>query len=259
MGLLTKILVKIAAPIPKIDSFQKYLFVGPHPDDIEVGAGGTAAKLCRLGKEVRFLVVTDGAYGTDKKEYDKEELIKTRQEEATKSANILGAAKISFLPYRDGGDYDENEIKYDIMKEILEFKPDVVFCPDPNLKTECHSDHLKVGRATSSAFMFNYISGVAFDKFGLDKHEGKVLAYYYTTEPNTYFGVKNQDLKKQSDAMTSFASQFKVVNGFDQLKYLILYQQFRALRAGFWHCKGFAEEFRCITGMRMHCFLEKVK
>lgn len=259
MGLLAKILVKAVAPIPKLDSMQKYLFIGPHPDDIEVGAGGTVAKLCRMGKEVHFLVITDGAYGTDKTEYDKDELIALRQAETRKSADILGVKSVTFLPYRDGGDYDENAVKYDIMKKILEIKPDAVFCPDPHLKTECHTDHLKTGRASSAAYMFSSISGLAYEKFGLEKHEPKVLAYYYTSEPNTFHKMKREDLKKQGEAMRSYASQFKVVDGFDQLKYLIIYQQFRAVRSGLTHFKGYAEEFRCLTGMRMHCFMEKVK
>ena len=32
---LTKLALKIAAPAPKIESFSRYLFIGPHPDDIE--------------------------------------------------------------------------------------------------------------------------------------------------------------------------------------------------------------------------------
>lgn len=259
MGLLAKILVQKVAPIPKLDSFQKYLFIGPHPDDIEVGAGGTVAKLCRMGKEVRFLVVTDGAYGSDLKEYDKDELIAIRQEENRKSAKILGVSQVKFLPYRDGGDYDETDVKYDIMKEILEFRPDIVFCPDPHLKTECHTDHLKTARAASAAYMFSSIAGLAYEKFGLEKHEPKVLAYYYTAEANTYQKIKKEDLKKHAESMREYKSQFKIVDGLDQLKYLIIYQKFKAIRAGICHGKGLAEEFRCLTMMRMHCFTEKVK
>ena len=42
---LTKMLLKAAVPVPRIENFQRFLFVGPHPDDIEIGAGATAAKL----------------------------------------------------------------------------------------------------------------------------------------------------------------------------------------------------------------------
>ena len=46
---LTKLALKIAAPAPRIETFSKYLFIGPHPDDIEIGCGATAAKLAKQG------------------------------------------------------------------------------------------------------------------------------------------------------------------------------------------------------------------
>ena len=42
---LTSLIIKFAAPLPDIESFERFLFIGPHPDDIEIGAGATAAKL----------------------------------------------------------------------------------------------------------------------------------------------------------------------------------------------------------------------
>ena len=44
---LTSLILKFAAPVPKPESYSRFLFVGPHPDDVEIGAGATAAKLAR--------------------------------------------------------------------------------------------------------------------------------------------------------------------------------------------------------------------
>ena len=60
---LTRIALKFAAPLPHLENFDRYLFIGPHPDDIEIGAGATAARLRSMGKEVCFLICTDGRYG----------------------------------------------------------------------------------------------------------------------------------------------------------------------------------------------------
>ena len=46
---LTKLALKIAAPAPVIEDYSSYLFIGPHPDDIEIGAGATVAKLSAAG------------------------------------------------------------------------------------------------------------------------------------------------------------------------------------------------------------------
>ena len=60
---LTRLAIRLASPLPKLEEFQRFLFIGPHPDDIEIGAGATAAKLAAAGKEVRFLICMDGRYG----------------------------------------------------------------------------------------------------------------------------------------------------------------------------------------------------
>ena len=60
---LTKLALKIAAPVPEIEAFTRYLFIGPHPDDIEIGCGATVARLAAEGKQITFLIMTDGRYG----------------------------------------------------------------------------------------------------------------------------------------------------------------------------------------------------
>ena len=62
---LTKTALRFAAPVPQAEAFERYLFIGPHPDDIEIGAGATAAKLAAAGKQVSFLVCMDGRYGLE--------------------------------------------------------------------------------------------------------------------------------------------------------------------------------------------------
>ena len=61
---ILKLVLKAAAPLPDIEKFDRYLFIGPHPDDIEIGAGATAAKLAARGKSVCFLICLDGRYGS---------------------------------------------------------------------------------------------------------------------------------------------------------------------------------------------------
>ena len=62
---LTRVVLRSAAPLPQVESFERYLFIGPHPDDIEIGAGATAAKLAAAGKKVTFLICTDGRFGLE--------------------------------------------------------------------------------------------------------------------------------------------------------------------------------------------------
>ena len=50
MSLLPFVL-RLAAPAPQLEAYDRFLFLGPHPDDIEIGAGATAAKLAAMGKK----------------------------------------------------------------------------------------------------------------------------------------------------------------------------------------------------------------
>ena len=73
MSFLTWILKKFVVPIPKVENFEHYLFIGPHPDDIEVGAGATVSRLVEMGKKVTYLIATDGCYGSQTADYNKED------------------------------------------------------------------------------------------------------------------------------------------------------------------------------------------
>ena len=146
---ITKLAIKFAAPFPKVQSFNRYLFVGPHPDDIEIGAGATVAALTAQGKKICFLICTDGRYGTVnlKEEVSEKELIATRKDEAVRSAAALGVKDVRFLELSDGGFYDTDELLRLIAGVISDFQPDVIFAPDPAPASECHIDHLNVGKA----------------------------------------------------------------------------------------------------------------
>ena len=80
---ITSLALKFAAPVPKPEGFSKFLFIGPHPDDIEIGAGATAAKLASMGKSVTFLVCLDGRFGLENAPAGTtpDELAKIRKEE----------------------------------------------------------------------------------------------------------------------------------------------------------------------------------
>ena len=96
---LAKLIIRAAAPLPAIEQYERFLFIGPHPDDIEIGAGATAAKLAEAGKAVCFFVCTDGRYGFDHAPAEiqtPDELAAIRKDEAIRSADLLGIGDIRF-------------------------------------------------------------------------------------------------------------------------------------------------------------------
>ena len=109
---ITGLALRFAAPLPKLESFQRYLFIGPHPDDIEIGAGATAAKLRAMGKQVCFLICTDGRYGDGSAPagISREELVALRRRESLASARALGVEDVRFLNLSDGGFYTREQL-----------------------------------------------------------------------------------------------------------------------------------------------------
>ncbi len=252
---LTKLALRFAAPFPKVQSFERYLFVGPHPDDIEIGAGATVAALAAQGKSICFLICTDGRYGTVnmKDSVTEEELIAIRKDEAIRSAAALGVTDVRFLNLSDGGFYDFDELVKQIADVISSFKPDVMFAPDPAPASECHIDHLNVGKAVRTLAVNADNPGI-MKKLGAEACAVKAVAFYMTAKPNVYMKTTGY-LKKQLDALfENHVSQYP--EDCADRKAIELYLKLRARDFGFRSFKLTAEGFRMLGMTHMHCLPE---
>ncbi|MBR5895998.1 MAG: PIG-L family deacetylase, partial [Lachnospiraceae bacterium] len=140
---ITSLVLKMAAPVPRLLEYERFLFIGPHPDDIEIGAGATIAKLTAMGKKVTFLICIDGRFGLDfaPEGTTPDELASIRREESINAAKFLGVDDVQFLGFSDGGLYEFNDLYTAMAKAVGEIKPEVIFAPDPVVASECHIDH----------------------------------------------------------------------------------------------------------------------
>ena len=55
--------IKDFVPLPNLESFKHILAIQPHPDDNEIGAGATLAKLSSMGIKISYLTVSKGKGG----------------------------------------------------------------------------------------------------------------------------------------------------------------------------------------------------
>lgn len=251
--LLNKFFIKLAAPVPKLEKYRRYLFVAPHPDDIEIAAGATVARLCAEGREVSFLICTDGRFGTDDKNADPDDIAAIRRAEQLKSAETLGVKKVVFLSFSDGGMYREEELRAEIAKAAAEIKPEVIVCPDYRLANECHPDHIKTGRAAAEAFLTVPFYQM-MKAFGTEKTaEPEVLAFYFTDKPN-YYVKTGKYCDKAKEAFDCFVSQFPL--GGEEYQNLRLYMDFKSRLNGFRSLKGRADAFRVVNRLHIHCCTE---
>ncbi len=252
---LTKLALRFAAPFPKVQSFERYLFVGPHPDDIEIGAGATVAALRAQGKSICFLICTDGCYGSVniKDSVSEEELVAIRKDEAIRSAAALGVTDVRFLGLSDGGFYDFDQLIKEIAAVISSFQPDVIFAPDPAPESECHIDHLNVGKAVRTLAINTSIPGI-MKKLGAEACPLKAVGFYMTAKPNVYMKTTGF-LKQQFSALfDNHLSQYP--QGCADRNSIQLYLKLRAKEFGFRSFHLTAEGFRILGTVHMHCLPE---
>jgi LmbE family N-acetylglucosaminyl deacetylase len=248
-------ILEMATRIPELEKFKRILCIQPHPDDNEVGAGATIAKLTERGCEVYFLTVTDGRLGTDDLSISPEKLVEIRKQEMEEAAKFLKVIKVIPLGYRDNIPAGEAEVAARIAKVIRDIKPQAVMTVDPWLPYEGHPDHRKVGMAAVEAATFAsnprypYVDGdTSYDVWSVE-----AIAFYNTAFPNTFVDVTGY-MDKKLYAMSIHESQF---NGETLQLYSLYFQEkARQLAEG----KGFemAEGFKVLSPTQLHCFVDAV-
>lgn len=196
-------------PVPDLLKAESLLVIQPHPDDLEIGAGATVARLIRAGKKVTCLTVTDGSAGTYDQAVAGEMLAATRRSETEAAAAVLGLTDLYWLNFPDGGNLVYEEVRAAITSMMRRIKPEAVLVCDPWLPYEVHSDHIRTGLAAAEAA---FLAGMprfhpADLEQGLQPHSVQVVAFYYTAYPNTFIDVEETWALKMR-ALDCHVSQF---------------------------------------------------
>jgi len=113
---------------------KSILVVSPHPDDLEIGMGGTVAKLIEQGTDVISLIATDGSGSTTVNDLSAEELCELRREEARRAVSVLGIQTLIPLPIKNlKSDENKQHFKNDFKEMVLRFKPEEIFITHPEV------------------------------------------------------------------------------------------------------------------------------
>jgi len=125
------------------------LAVGAHPDDIEVGCGGTLIKYAQRGHNIFLLLISKGEMGGE---------AEVRYKEQMKAAEIIGARDVFWGGFTDTELLDRgNEIIHTVEGYIKEIQPSFIFV---NFFDDTHQDHRTVNRSVLSAA--RYVRNVMF-------------------------------------------------------------------------------------------------
>lgn len=244
-----KHILKFAVKLPKIEEFDRFLFVGPHPDDIEIGAGATICKLARENKKITFLICTDGRFGDGASDgITGDELAALRKKEAIRSASVLGVSDVRFLDLTDGGNYDYDILVSEMAKVVCDVNPQIVFAPDCMSLSEFHPDHINVGKAAKEVAFFSCFESLMMHKYGLHSSNVEAFAFYMTNHPNRYVKVRGL-LDRQFEAIFEcHKSQYPEKS--QDAEALKLYLKLR------YHQFHGKEGFRVYSRTHMHCLPE---
>ncbi|MDR2281592.1 MAG: bacillithiol biosynthesis deacetylase BshB1 [Sphingobacterium sp.] len=130
-----------------------------HPDDAELGAGGTIAKYVAEGKAVGIIDLTRGELGT-------RGTADTRAAEALEAARVLGVAVRENLGLRDGFFANEEESQRVIIKAIRKYKPEIVIT---NALDDRHPDHGRASKLVNDALFLSGLRRVETKEDGKDQ------------------------------------------------------------------------------------------
>lgn len=123
------------------DKIERVLVVTAHPDDAEFGAAGTIAKLVREGRQVFYVVVTNGNKGSSDRSMSPEQLAEIRQVEQRNAARTLGVEHVEFLGYDDGEVEDTRDLRRDVTRQIRRWRPDLVITQNPRRTYNLYASH----------------------------------------------------------------------------------------------------------------------
>lgn len=182
------------------------LAFGAHPDDVELGCGGTIAKEIANGKKVGIIDLTKGELGT-------RGTAETRKIEAAEAAKILGVAVRENLGFADGFFSNNKQHQLEIIKVLRKYQPEIVIC---NAVSDRHIDHPKGSQLVSDSCFLS----------GLIKIETKVEAeqqnpwkpkqvFHYiqwkNLEPDIVVDISNV-IQTKIDAVMAYKTQFYTAN-----------------------------------------------
>lgn len=191
------------------ESLVDVIAVGAHPDDVEIGCGGTLARLVQLGYRVGIIDLTDGeptplSPGPE-----------TRLAEAETAARILGVAwrKVLDLPNRRL--FDSFESRVQLAMEFRRQRPRVVFGLAGRTPM-ASPDHWQAAQITDAAVFYSRLSKWDEHFGGLPVHRiDRQLQYHlgFDPAPVNHFGASVvQDiggtLALKMDAIQAYQTQF---------------------------------------------------
>ena len=126
------------------------LVLSAHPDDAELGCGGTISLAISQGKKVGIIDLTQGELGTRGS-------VEIRTREAEKSSEILGLSIRENMKFRDAFFTNDQEHRLALIKKIRKFRPEIVLAAAP---ADRHPDHPRASQLIVESCFFSGLARI---------------------------------------------------------------------------------------------------
>ena len=178
------------------------LAIGAHPDDVELGCGGTLAKLISEGKKVAIVDLTQGELGTRGTNV-------TRAQEAASASEILGISARENLKMKDGFILNSEEYQIQIVKMIRKYQPEIVLA---NAVDDRHPDHAKAAKLASDACFLSGLVKIETELDGENQKQWRPKQVFHYIQwkhitPDFVIDISNF-MEKKIEACLAYKTQF---------------------------------------------------
>ena len=180
------------------DSKLDILAFGAHPDDVELGCGGTIISHIANGKKIGIVDLTKGEMGT-------RGTPEIREKEAEEAADIMGVDFRLNLEFPDAFLDNSKESKMQIVKLIRQYQPEIVLA---TAIEDRHPDHGNAAQLISDAC---FISGLRkLEIENLEAWRPKAVYHYIQFKeiiPSVVVDISNF-YEQKMEAVGAHKSQF---------------------------------------------------
>ena len=178
------------------------LAFGAHPDDVELGCGGTLAKQIAGGSTVGIIDLTRGELGT-------RGTVEIRNQESAAAAKILGITVRENLEMRDGFFVNDEKNQIKVIQMIRKYQPSIVLC---NAVEDRHIDHGKGSRLVSDSCFLSGLTKIETELDGRmqEAYRPKKVYHYIQwkqIKPDFVIDITGYN-DKRIEAINAYESQF---------------------------------------------------
>jgi bacillithiol biosynthesis deacetylase BshB1 len=168
-----------------------------HPDDAEIGCGGTILRLTDAGRRVVIVDLVRGELGTRGS-------AEIRAEEAERSSRILGLEGRENLGLPDGDVRPTPEAKRAVAESIRRWRPESIIIP---YWQDRHPDH---ANASCVVYEGTFLAGLARFDTGQPPHRPTRVFYYmgWTEFDPSFIVDVTEQVERKMEAIYAFSTQF---------------------------------------------------